>query len=136
MQHINSAPVFSWLQTAHIQQTACRDIKSKRSELRFVLGPSFELSSTKLCVCVCVCVRVCVHARACSSISRVQLFAVLRTVAHTRLLCPWNSPGKNTGVGSHFLLQGIFLTQGSNLGLLHYGQILYHLSHPESPQPN
>ena len=27
-----------------------------------------------------------------------------------RLLCPWNSPGKNTGVGSHFLLQGIFLT--------------------------
>ena len=34
-----------------------------------------------------------------------------------RLLCPWNSPGKNTGVGRHSLLQGIFLTQGSNLGL-------------------
>ena len=33
------------------------------------------------------------------------------------LLCPWNSPGKNTGVGCHFLLQGIFLTQGSNLSL-------------------
>ena len=32
-----------------------------------------------------------------------------------RLLCPWNSPGKNTGVGSHPLVQGIFLTQGSNL---------------------
>ena len=30
-------------------------------------------------------------------------------------LCPWNSPGKNTGVGCHFLLQGIFLSQGSNL---------------------
>ena len=30
----------------------------------------------------------------------------------TRLLCPWDSPGKITGVGSHFLLQGIFLTQG------------------------
>ena len=29
------------------------------------------------------------------------------------LLCPWNSPGKNIGVGSHFLLQGIFPTQGS-----------------------
>ena len=28
-----------------------------------------------------------------------------------RLLCPWDSPGKNTGVGCHFLLQGIFLTQ-------------------------
>ena len=37
-----------------------------------------------------------------------------------RLLCPWDSPGKNTGVGCHFLLQGIFLTQGSNLHLLHW----------------
>ena len=31
-----------------------------------------------------------------------------------RLLCPWDSPGKNTGIGCHFLLQGFFLTQGSN----------------------
>ena len=37
----------------------------------------------------------------------------------TRLLCPWASPGKNTGLGSHFLLHGIFPTQGSNLRLLH-----------------
>ena len=43
-----------------------------------------------------------------------------------RLLCPWNSPGKNTGVGGHSLLQGIFPTQRLNLGLLHCGQILYH----------
>ena len=35
-----------------------------------------------------------------------------------RLLCPWDSPGKNTGVGCHFLLQGIFPTQGSNPCLL------------------
>ena len=42
--------------------------------------------------------------------------------------CPWNSPGKNTWVGCHFLLQGIFLTQGSNQGFLHGRQILYHLS--------
>ena len=42
-----------------------------------------------------------------------------------RLLCPWDSPGKNTGVGCHFLLQGVFLTQGLNLCLLHR-QILYH----------
>ena len=46
-----------------------------------------------------------------------------------RLLYPWNSPGKNTTVGSHSPLQGFFLTQGSNLGLLHCRQILYHLSH-------
>ena len=37
----------------------------------------------------------------------------------TRLLCPWDSPGKNIGVGCHSLLQGIFLTQGLNLGLPH-----------------
>ena len=35
-----------------------------------------------------------------------------------RLLCPWGSPGKNTGAGCHFLLQGIFLTQGWNPHLL------------------
>ena len=49
----------------------------------------------------------------------------------TRLLAPWNSPGKNTGVGCLFLIQGIFPAQGSNLGLLHHRQILYHLSHQE-----
>ena len=46
-----------------------------------------------------------------------------------RLLCPWGSPGKNTGVGSHSLLQAISLTQGLNLDLLHCRQILYGLSH-------
>ena len=47
----------------------------------------------------------------------------------TRLLCPWDSPGKNTGVGYHALLQGIFPIQGSNLGLLHYRWTPYCLSH-------
>ena len=51
----------------------------------------------------------------------------------TRLLCPWDSPGKNTAVGCHFLLQGNFPTQGSNLGFLHCRQILYRLSHQGSP---
>ena len=50
-----------------------------------------------------------------------------------RLLCPWHSPGKNIGVSCHFLLQGIFLTQGLNLGLLNCRQILYCLSHQGSP---
>ena len=45
-----------------------------------------------------------------------------------RLLCPWNSPGKHTEVDCHSLLQQIFLIQGSNLGLLHCRQVLYHLS--------
>ena len=41
------------------------------------------------------------------------------------IACPWDFPGKNTGVGCHFLLQGIFQNQGSNLGVLHCRQILY-----------
>ena len=51
----------------------------------------------------------------------------------TRLLHPWDFPGKNTGVGCHFLLQGIFPTQGLNPGLLHCRQTLYPLSHQGSP---
>ena len=49
-----------------------------------------------------------------------------------RLLCPWDSPGKNTGVGCHSLLQGIILTQRLNPSLWHFKQILYHLSHQGS----
>ena len=47
-----------------------------------------------------------------------------------------DSPGKDTGVGSHSLLQWIFLTQGSNPGLLHCRQILYCLSHQGSLREN
>ena len=47
---------------------------------------------------------------------------------NTRLLCPWDSLGKNTGVGCHSLLQGIFLAQVSDLDFLHCRQILYHLN--------
>ena len=44
-----------------------------------------------------------------------------------------DSPGKNTGVGCHILLQGIFPTQGSNPGVPHCRWILYHLRHQGSP---
>ena len=64
-------------------------------------------------------------------LSHVQLFATPWTVP-TRLLRPWDFPGKSTGVGCHFLLQQIFLTQGSNPSLLHCSQILNCLSHQES----
>ena len=50
------------------------------------------------------------------------------------LYSPWNSPGQNTGVGSLSLLRGIFPTQGSNQGLLHFRWILYQLSHKGSPR--
>ena len=49
------------------------------------------------------------------------------------LYSPWNSPDLNTGLGSLSLLQGIFLTQEPNQGLLHCRQILYQLSHQGSP---
>ena len=59
------------------------------------------------------------------------LHAGLTTPA--RLLCPWDSSGKNVGVGCHFLLQGIFLTQGLNPGLLHCRQTLNQLNYKGSP---
>ena len=63
------------------------------------------------------------------SLSHVWLSATPQTT-HS----PWCSPGQNTGVGSCFLLQGIFPTQGLNLGLPHCRQILYQLSHKGSPR--
>ena len=53
----------------------------------------------------------------------------LRGLQPTRLLCPWHSPGKNTGVCCHTFLQRKFPTQVSNPGLLHCRQLLYHLSY-------
>ena len=54
----------------------------------------------------------------------------------TGLLRPWDFPDQSTGGGCHFLLQGIFLTQGSNPGLLYCRQILYHLSYREVSSPS
>ena len=65
-------------------------------------------SAVSSCVCVCVCVWVRAHAHV---LSRVQLFVTPQTVARQAPL-PMDSPGKNTEVGCHVLLQGIFPTQG------------------------
>ena len=66
----------------------------------------------------------------------VRLFVTPWTVAHLwtkdRLFCPWDSLGKNIGAGCHFLFQGIFPTQESNLCLLHYRWILYQCATWES----
>ena len=51
----------------------------------------------------------------------------------TWLLCPWDIPGKNIGAGCHFLLQGLFPTQGLNLLLLHWQADSLPLSHLGSP---
>ena len=68
--------------------------------------------------------------------SRVRLFGTYG-LQPAKLPCPWDSPGKNTGVGCHSLLQGIFPTQGSNphLYVSCIGrQVLYHQCHLGSPE--
>ena len=62
-----------------------------------------------------------------------QVARVLEFQLPTRLLWSWDSSGKNTRVGCHALLQGIFPTKGSNPGLLHCRGILSNLSHQRSP---
>ena len=83
------------------------------------------MKSRKLLISIPVCV-----SRSVASNS-LQLHG-LQTI---RLLCPWDSPGKNSGVGCHFLLQGIFPIQELNPGLLHCRQIPYHLSPQGSAIP-
>ena len=84
----------------------------------------------------------CLVAQSCLTLSVTPW-----TVA-CQLLCPWDFPGKNTGVGCHFLLQGIFLTKGSNphllsllywqadsLPLYHLGSLIYSRSiHKYTPE--
>ena len=65
----------------------------------------------------------------CTVVSNSLRFHELQPVP---LLCPWNSPGKSTGVGGHFLLQVIFPSWGLNPGLPHCRQILYQLNHREA----
>ena len=72
-----------------------------------------------------------VYACMLSCFSGVWLF-VPHGLQRARLHCPWNSLGKNSGVGCHALLQGIFSTQGLNWDLPHWRWIHYCLSHQKS----
>ena len=65
---------------------------------------------------------------------KVKVAQFCPTLCSVQLYSPWNSPGQNTRVGSLSLLQGIFPTQGLNLGLLHCRQFLYHRSYKGSPK--
>ena len=68
--------------------------------------------------------------------SRVRLCDPMDCSPPTRLLCLWNSPGKNTGVGCHALLQGVFPTQGSTLYLQHWQVGSLPLTPPGKPPTN
>ena len=70
------------------------------------------------------CICYVTGAYSCSCVKSLHSCLTLRDTVdlsppESRLLCPWDSPGKNTGVGCHALLHGIFLFHGSNLCLLH-----------------
>ena len=67
-------------------------------------------------------------AQSCPTLCNTMDYSPLGSSVHG------DSPGKNTGVGCHALLQRIFPTLGSNPGLLHCRWILYHLSHQGRPR--
>ena len=114
-----------------MRMAGLKDYKQKSSRIWFwkCSGSSVEnhleedkrkgKTDTNVCVRVFVCV--------CRSVVSGSLRA--HELSPTSLLCPWDSPGKNIWEGCHPLLQGIFPNQGSNPGLLHCRQTLYHLSH-------
>ena len=79
---------------------------------RFPLCLAYQLQESRVHACI---------------LSHSVVFNVLQHfgLEPAKLLCPWDFPGKNTGVGSHFLLRGIFPAQGSHLRLLHHWWILY-----------
>ena len=100
-------------------QAANKVWKQDSSQVPWSQGWSHSRNAANLLLVVwslCVCAK---------SLSHVRLFAT-HGLQPSRLLCPWDSPGKNPGVGCHVLLQGIFLAQALNLRLLRDRWILYH----------
>ena len=90
------------------------------------------LCALALCQVSGVC-RNTVQGHYCVSSSVIPNSLPSHGLSPVRLLCPWDFPGKNTGAGCHFLLQGIFPTQDSNADL-HCRQILFRPSHQGSPK--
>ena len=88
-----------------------------------LLCDSWQICSSHICAYVCMCdsaffvlMMVCVHAR---SLPLCPTLCNPMDCSPPGSLCPWDAPGKNTGVGCSALLQGMFPTQGSNLHLFH-----------------
>ena len=105
--------------------TQCSSFNSSHPLLHLLYPQVCSLCLYFYCVCVCVCV----YSVMSDSLGPHRLQS-------TWLLCPWNFPGKNTRVGCHFFLQGIFLIQGLNpcpLCLLHWQVDSLPLCHLGSP---
>ena len=102
----------------------------KTTERRFLqrrvrIWSKSQIQESSKQLCVCVCVYVCLIAQSCPTLCYPK---------DSRFLCPWDFPDKNPGVGCHFLPQGIFLTQGSNLRLLQWQAGSLPLCHVGSPK--
>ena len=98
-------------------------------------SPSSKIQEAGLSCCVCV--STLLHSSwhtSCAVFSCSVMSNSLQPhgLQPAGLFCPWGSPDKNTRMGCHTLLQGIFPTQGLNPGLPYCRQILYHLSHQGS----
>ena len=122
MNHLNSVGDTCGLEQVNGAEESClmRDSAGNASACRWL---QFTVSSDKTS---------CKEWHACWVASVMSDSVRPHGLWPTRLLSPWTSPGKNTGEGHHCLLQGLFLDQGSNLGLLHWQAILYHWATQES----
>ena len=98
-----------------------------------ILLPCHWAKTFSPCEADCILVQALESYCVCPCAQWYLTFSQPHGLYSTRLLCAWNSVGKNTGMGSYSFLQGIFPTQGSNSGLLHCKQVLYHLSQQGSP---
>ena len=122
------SPTSTWNNAEHRwlsekQNRNCREAPHRTGQMATIKKPSSNKcwrgrgkKGALLCCCACV-------------LSHVLLSARPHGLQPARLLCPRDSPGQNTRAGCHFLLQGIFPTQGSNPHLLHWQEGSLPLSH-------
>ena len=109
---------FTWVQAVTIVTTWLASLSSISLSLLPTPSPT-PPSDLSFKVQLCHSLSCCLVIKSCPTLQSSGL-------KPTSLLCPWGFSGKNTGVGCHFHLQGIFLTQRSILCLLHCRQILHH----------
>ena len=105
----------------------CCDWDCRRMTGEFVIHLLLHTLQLRVCVCVCVCMHMFSH---------VQLFVTPCTVALPGSSVHEIFPGKNTGMGCHFLLLGTFAAQGLNPHLRHRWADSSPLHHLGSPEPS
>ena len=103
-----------------------QDFPGKNTGVGCNFPPPGDLRNPGINPCL-LCLLFCLDTQSCPNLCDPMNFSPPGSSVHG------DSPGKNTGVDSHVLFQGIFPTQGSNPGFPHCRQTLYHLSHQGKP---